>query len=213
MTFQGKSLETPSESSSGSTSQQPAEEMCDTSLGRYLYNARADKGITVAALSQKTHIPVTTLQALESDDFEHLPGRIFVVGFIRAYARCLGFDEQEAIRRYDQAQKLSVTPVPSQASLVTLVPSPAPAVSAPPSAVGNSGIPQEAQKRTLADVIDGVIPLAVSLAALAAAIAVCLSVGTDSADDASGSAQDSVSAVSKTAQKISSGAQAAEKGS
>ncbi len=39
-------------------------------------------------------------QALEQDHFDQLPGGIFNKGFIRAYARCLGLDEEQAIADY-----------------------------------------------------------------------------------------------------------------
>src|SRR5271154_5251955 len=40
------------------------------------------------------------LVALEQDHFDQLPGGIFNKGFIRAYARCLGLDEEQAIADY-----------------------------------------------------------------------------------------------------------------
>jgi cytoskeleton protein RodZ len=43
------------------------------------------------------------LQALEEDKFSQLPGGIFNKGFVRAYARCVGIDEEQAVSDYLEA--------------------------------------------------------------------------------------------------------------
>ncbi len=43
------------------------------------------------------------LQALEEDKFNQLPGGIFNKGFVRAYSRCVGLDEDQAVADYLQA--------------------------------------------------------------------------------------------------------------
>jgi hypothetical protein len=40
------------------------------------------------------------LEAIETDDYQHLPGGIFNKSFIKAYARYVGFDEQRALELY-----------------------------------------------------------------------------------------------------------------
>jgi len=40
------------------------------------------------------------LEAIEADDFRRLPGGIFNRSFIRAYAKFVGYDEQEAMDDY-----------------------------------------------------------------------------------------------------------------
>jgi cytoskeletal protein RodZ len=40
------------------------------------------------------------LEAIESDDYKHLPGGIFNRSFVRAFARCVGFDEKRALDLY-----------------------------------------------------------------------------------------------------------------
>lgn len=40
------------------------------------------------------------LEAIETDDYRQLPGGIFNRSFIRAYAKHVGYDEQEAIEEY-----------------------------------------------------------------------------------------------------------------
>ena len=43
------------------------------------------------------------LQALEEDKFNQLPGGIFNKGFVRAYSRCVGLDEDQTVAEYLQA--------------------------------------------------------------------------------------------------------------
>ncbi len=43
------------------------------------------------------------LQALEEDKFNQLPGGIFNKGFVRAYSRCVGLDEDQAVADYLEA--------------------------------------------------------------------------------------------------------------
>src|ERR1700687_2004227 len=43
------------------------------------------------------------LQALEEDKFNQLPGGIFNKGFVRAYSRCVGLDEDQTVADYLEA--------------------------------------------------------------------------------------------------------------
>jgi len=61
---------------------------------------REQRGITLDQISRSTKIGTRFLQALEQDRFDQLPGGIFNKGFIRAYARFLGLDEEQAVSDY-----------------------------------------------------------------------------------------------------------------
>lgn len=71
-----------------------------TTFGMRLKQAREQRGITLDQISQSTKIGTRFLQALEQDHFEQLPGGIFNKGFVRAYARFVGIDEEQAIADY-----------------------------------------------------------------------------------------------------------------
>ena len=45
------------------------------------------------------------LEAIESDDYRRLPGGIFNRSFIRAYAKFIGYDEQEAMDDYARTMR------------------------------------------------------------------------------------------------------------
>jgi cytoskeleton protein RodZ len=69
-------------------------------VGAYLREARERAGISVRAIATATKISVPTLEALERDDIARLPGGIFLRAFVRAYAREVGLDPEEAVRRF-----------------------------------------------------------------------------------------------------------------
>jgi cytoskeleton protein RodZ len=71
-------------------------------LGEELKRRREERGITLSDISEATRIGTRFLKAIEEDDFSALPGGIFTRSFIRAYARHVGMDEDEAIGRYQQ---------------------------------------------------------------------------------------------------------------
>ena len=62
--------------------------------------AREARGIALREISEQTRISMRYLEAIESDDYKHLPGGIFNRSFIRAYAKFVGFDEHTALEDY-----------------------------------------------------------------------------------------------------------------
>lgn len=83
------------------------------SIGSYLKSLRLARAMSLAEVSRTTRIPVPSLEIIESDQFERLPGEVFTRGFLRAYARTLGVAEDELLDRYASAKRLSwVTPLP-----------------------------------------------------------------------------------------------------
>ncbi len=79
----------------------------DFSCGRYLQGARLAQRIRLDDLSRATCIGIDNLIHLESDDLAHLPAQVFVVGYIRTYARTVGADPEEALRRYHAYRRRS----------------------------------------------------------------------------------------------------------
>jgi cytoskeleton protein RodZ len=71
-----------------------------TSIGEKLRLARETRGIALRDISEQTRISMRYLEAIEADDYRRLPGGIFNRSFIRAYAKQIGYDEQEALEEY-----------------------------------------------------------------------------------------------------------------
>ena len=70
------------------------------SFGRYLQSIRIEKGISLKAVSQETRIRLETLHFIEEEDHQRLPDEVYVKGFLRAYAKAIGADGDEAVQRY-----------------------------------------------------------------------------------------------------------------
>jgi cytoskeletal protein RodZ len=69
-------------------------------LGEELKRRREKRGITLNEISESTRIGTRFLKAIETDQYSILPGGIFTRSFIRAYARQVGMDEDEALQLY-----------------------------------------------------------------------------------------------------------------
>lgn len=80
------------------------------SFGERLRREREMRGITINEISESTKISRRHLEALEKEDFESLPGGIFNKGFVRAYARYLGIDEEQAVADYSAASDEPAAP-------------------------------------------------------------------------------------------------------
>src|ERR671922_2515950 len=69
-------------------------------IGEQLRLAREERGIPLREISDQTRISIRYLEAIESNDYGRLPGGVFNRSFIKAYARCVGYDERKAIEGY-----------------------------------------------------------------------------------------------------------------
>ena len=93
------------------------------SFGERLQRERESRSITLEDISESTKISSHALRALEEERFDQLPGGIFNKGFVRAYARCVGIDEDQAVADFvaasggDKEQPLPDPPVPRSVAL------------------------------------------------------------------------------------------------
>lgn len=79
-------------------------------FGEQLRQAREAKHITLQEIAATTKISCRALQALEDEHFSQLPGGIFNKGFVRAYARYVGLDEDKMLAAYLAAAKVEGSP-------------------------------------------------------------------------------------------------------
>ncbi|MGD1972867.1 MAG: DUF4115 domain-containing protein [Desulfobacterales bacterium] len=81
------------------------------SFGRYLQAIRLEKKISLEQVSKQTRIGLGNLLLIEQENHEQLPVQVYVKGFLRSYAKAIGADGDEVIRRYDSCievvQKIS----------------------------------------------------------------------------------------------------------
>jgi cytoskeleton protein RodZ len=71
------------------------------SIGEFFKQVRETKGLTLDDVASKTRIHPDFLIALEAGNFTKLPDQVFAKGFVRSYARSLGLEEEDAMRRFE----------------------------------------------------------------------------------------------------------------
>jgi len=70
------------------------------SFGRYLKAIRLEKGISLKEVSRETRVGIETLLLVEKEDHNRLPAEVFVKGFLRAYAKVVGADDDVVVQLY-----------------------------------------------------------------------------------------------------------------
>jgi len=72
------------------------------SFGKYIKGERERRGVSLEEISRITKVGQGQLKAIENDDFAALPPIAFVKGFVRAYARHIGIEPDEAIIKLEE---------------------------------------------------------------------------------------------------------------
>jgi cytoskeletal protein RodZ len=70
-------------------------------MAKRLKELRQSSGVEIGDISRKTFINSRYLRAIEEGDFSVIPGDIYVRGYIKEFARCLGVPFREAIKDYE----------------------------------------------------------------------------------------------------------------
>jgi len=71
-----------------------------SSFGEELRRERELRQISLREISESTKINVRYLDALERNEFKHLPGGVFNKGFVRAFAQYIGVDPESMVNSY-----------------------------------------------------------------------------------------------------------------
>ncbi len=70
-------------------------------IGEILREARQSKGLSLSELEEITKIRTHYLKALEDENFDELPGKTYVKGFLGTYARALGLDPKAILTSFN----------------------------------------------------------------------------------------------------------------
>jgi|Deesub1362A_J573_1020465.scaffolds.fasta_scaffold13587_2 cytoskeletal protein RodZ len=70
-------------------------------IGEYLRSQRERASLTLKDISEKTRIRTSYLHAIEEENFDKIPGRVFIKGYVRQYCNALSIPEKEAIEILD----------------------------------------------------------------------------------------------------------------
>lgn len=76
------------------------------SFGEMLRRERELRQISLREVAESTKINLRYLDALEKDDFRHLPGGVFNKGFVRAVAQYIGVDPEAMVNAYLDEERL-----------------------------------------------------------------------------------------------------------
>ena len=67
-----------------------------------LRNRRADRGLSLETIADRTKISIRFLRAIEDEEFDKLPGGIFNTSYLRQYAAAIDFDESRLLSHYNR---------------------------------------------------------------------------------------------------------------
>ena len=84
-----------------------------SSFGETLKRERELRQISLREISEATKISLRYLDALEKDDFRHLPGGVFNKGFVKAYAQFIGVDPEAMAMAYLEEERRQSAAAPS----------------------------------------------------------------------------------------------------
>ncbi len=68
--------------------------------GSLLKKARERQAVSVASVAAQLHLQSGIVDSLERDDYDSLPGPVFVQGYLRNYARLVGLREDAVVAAY-----------------------------------------------------------------------------------------------------------------
>ncbi|MFH0900784.1 MAG: helix-turn-helix domain-containing protein [Pseudomonadota bacterium] len=77
-------------------------------FGDRLRQEREARALAIRDIARITKIPERSIESIETGHFDLLPGEVFVRGFLRSYARCVGLDPEETVRGYGMLVERSV---------------------------------------------------------------------------------------------------------
>ena len=72
----------------------------DVLWGKDLKRIRDELGVSLETIAEMTKVRIIFLRAIEDDEFEKAPSRMFLKSFLKAYAQSLGLDADFVASRY-----------------------------------------------------------------------------------------------------------------
>jgi cytoskeletal protein RodZ len=85
-------------------------------VGQYLRELREQRKMSVEEVSRATRVPMASVERIDTDRFDELPGEVFVRGFLKSYARALSVPADDVLARYTASRRVAwVTPLPISA--------------------------------------------------------------------------------------------------
>ncbi len=76
-------------------------------IGARLNQARMAANLALHDIADRTKISLRFLAAIENDDFTALPGRVYIYGFTRTFARAVGLNEESVVAALQEKMQLA----------------------------------------------------------------------------------------------------------
>lgn len=71
-------------------------------IGEELRKRREELGLSIYDIENQTKIKASFIEAIEDENFDKIPGRVYVKGFIKNYAKVLGLDHLPYLQKVNQ---------------------------------------------------------------------------------------------------------------
>ena len=86
-------------------------------VGQLLRRSRLEKRMSMEEISRATRVPMPSVERIEADRFDELPGEVFVRGFLKSYSRAVGLQSEDVLARYTASRRVAwITPLPISSS-------------------------------------------------------------------------------------------------
>ncbi|MBI2601989.1 MAG: helix-turn-helix domain-containing protein [Deltaproteobacteria bacterium] len=86
----------------------PTQQMTRQQIGKTLAEKRIERGLSHQDIEHVTRVSKQFIAAIENGDFDKLPGKVFVSGFIKSICKVLELDGDEVMKDFDQAWTVTV---------------------------------------------------------------------------------------------------------
>lgn len=87
--------------------------------GQRLQETRESQGLSQGDVARQLHLDIKMIVALEEDDYKHLPGSTYIVGYLRNYARVLNLPVDEVLAAYHTEQDDAPSLIPQNINYKT----------------------------------------------------------------------------------------------
>jgi TonB family protein len=95
------------------------------SVGSFLEAVRDRQGLSIATVSDRTHVKASYIEAIERMLMNGLPSRPYAIGFVRVYAEALGLDPAPVVERFKSETGIAAGKRAQEAAAPVAAPSPA----------------------------------------------------------------------------------------
>lgn len=109
-TYQGNTTDSADQKSELNFENNPDAMNAAPGVGHILRNARIAKGMSIEDVSRQLRLSTQQIDAIERENFEKLPGRTFLRGFIRNYASLVQLDPLPLLKMLPESVRIISTP-------------------------------------------------------------------------------------------------------